>query len=256
MWQFKEVIKGMAEACEVFDIPVTGGNVSFYNDTEGDSIYPTPVLGVVGMIDDVSQAVRPGFKEGDDLVLLLGENKEELGASEYLKWNHGLERGKPPQIDLTQEKRNQEFCLEVICLGILESAHDVSEGGLAFSLAECSLLSKNKIGFAVNLEDRIRPDALFFGETQSRIIVTVKKQNLERILELSKKRKVKARVIGETGGERMIISHQNKRLIDIPVSDAYRAWKNAIPEAFETNRKSSESERQSVFINLNHFKGR
>ncbi len=232
MWQFKEVIKGMAEACKAFEIPVTGGNVSFYNDTEGASIYPTPVLGIVGMIDDVSKAVRPGLKEEDDLVLLLGENKEELGASEYLKWNHSLEKGKPPQIDLREEKRNQEFCLEVISLGLLESAHDVSEGGLAFSLAECSLLSKNKIGFTVSLEDNIRPDALLFGETQSRIVVTVKRENLERFLDLSKKRKVKVKVIGETGGERIIISHQNKKLIDIPVGDAYRAWKNAIPEAF------------------------
>jgi len=233
MWQFKEVIEGIAEACEKFEIPVTGGNVSFYNETEGASVYPTPVLGVVGIVEDISRAASPGFKNKGDAVVLLGENKEELGASEYLKCLFNLEKGLPPQIDLNQEKNIDELCLEAISRGIVESCHDVSEGGLAVCLAECSLLSPRKIGFSLELQDRIRRDALLFGETQSRIVVTAKKQNVQKLLNLAKKRKVKAAVLGETKGERMTISHLGKKIIDIPVDKAHRAWKQAIPQVFK-----------------------
>jgi phosphoribosylformylglycinamidine synthase II len=233
MWQFKEVIEGIAEACEKFEIPVTGGNVSFYNDTEGASVYPTPVLGVVGIVEDVSRAVSPGFKNKGDAVVLLGENKEELGASEYLKCLFNKEKGLPPQIDLKEEKNVHELCLEAISRGIIESAHDVSEGGLAVCLAECSFLSPKKIGFALKLQDKIRGDALLFGETQSRIVVTAKKQNVQKLLNLAKKRKVKAAVLGETKGERITISHLGQKIIDIPVDKAYRAWKQAIPQIFK-----------------------
>jgi phosphoribosylformylglycinamidine synthase len=233
MWQFKEVIEGIAEACEKFEIPVTGGNVSFYNDTEGASVYPTPVLGVVGIVEDVSRAVSPGFKNKGDAVVLLGENKEELGASEYLKCLFNMEKGLPPQIDLKEEKNVHELCLEAISLGIIESAHDVSEGGLAVCLAECSFCSPKKIGFALKLQDKIRGDALLFGETQSRIVITAKKQNIQKLLNLAKKRKVKAAVLGETKGERITISHLGKKIIDIPVDEAYRAWKQAIPQIFK-----------------------
>lgn len=233
MWQFKEVIEGIAEACEKFEIPVTGGNVSFYNDTEGASVYPTPVLGVVGIVEDVSRAASPGFKNKGDAVVLLGENKEELGASEYLKCLFNMEKGLPPQIDLKQEKNVHELCLEAVSRGIIESAHDVSEGGLAVCLAECSFLSPKKIGFALKLQDKIRRDALLFGETQSRIVVTAKKQNIQKLINLAKKIKVKAAVLGETKGERITISHLGKKIIDIPVDEAYRAWKQAIPQIFK-----------------------
>jgi len=233
MWQFKEVIEGIAEACEKFEIPVTGGNVSFYNDTEGASVYPTPVLGVVGIVEDVSRAVSPGFKNKGDAVVLLGENKEELGASEYLKCLFNMEKGLPPQIDLKEEKNVHELCLEAISRGIIESSHDVSEGGLTVCLAECSFLSPKKIGFTLKLQDKIRRDALLFGETQSRIVVTAKKQNVQKLINLAKKRKVKAAVLGETKGERITISHLGKKIIDIPVDEAYRAWKQAIPQIFK-----------------------
>ena len=233
MWQFKEVIEGIAEACKKFEIPVTGGNVSFYNDTEGVSVYPTPVLGVVGIIEDMSKALSPGFKNEGDKVVLLGESKEELGASEYLKCLFNIEKGHPPQIDLGKEKNIHELCLEAASRRIIESAHDVSEGGLAVCLAECSFLSPKKIGFSLDLQDEIRYDALLFGETQSRIVVSTKKQNIQKLLSLAKKRKVKATVLGKTGGERIKISRDEQKIIDIPVDEAYRAWKQAIPEIFK-----------------------
>lgn len=232
MWQFKEVIEGMAEACRAFAIPVTGGNVSFYNDTEGISIYPTPVLGVVGLVDDVSKAVSPGFKGTGDVVVLLGESKEELGGSEYLKTVFNLEKGLPPQIDLDVEKKIQELCLEAIAQGLILSAHDISEGGLAVAVAECSFWGKPKIGCILDLDDNIRPDALSFGESQSRIIVSIKSSNLSALLNLAKQKGVKVKVIGKTQGKKIIIRHAGREIINLPVENLYRVWKNAIPQTF------------------------
>jgi phosphoribosylformylglycinamidine synthase len=233
MWQFKEVIEGMAEACRAFSIPVTGGNVSFYNDTEGVSVYPTPVLGIVGIVNDMAKVLTPGFKEERNPVILLGENKEELGASEYIKTIFNLEKGLPPLIDLKEEKRVQKLCLEAISLGLLQSAHDISEGGLATCLAECSFLCNKKIGCRIELQDELRTDALLFGETQSRIIVTTKKENLEKLLGLARKRKVKAAVIGTTEGERLRISHGHQEVINLPLEEAYKAWKETIPKIYK-----------------------
>ncbi len=232
MWQFQETIKGIAQGCRTFNIPVTGGNVSFYNDTEGISIYPTPVLGIVGMVDDIKQITGPAFMAEGDILILLGENKDELGASEYVKTIHHKEKGIPPQIDLEEEKRIQDFCLEIISLGLVQSAHDVSEGGLACCLAESSFLSDKKTGLSVNLQDGIRSDAVLFGETQSRIVITSKNQNHQKILDLAKNKQMKAVVIGKTGGDRIVISHGDKKLIDVPVDEALKAWRNAIPEIF------------------------
>jgi phosphoribosylformylglycinamidine synthase II len=232
MWQFKEAIEGIALACEIFDIPVTGGNVSFYNDTNGISIHPTPVLGIVGMVDDTRWITGPGFKSEGDILILIGENKEELGGSEYIKRIHRMEKGIPPQIDLEEEKRVQEFCLEAISLGLVESAHDISEGGLACCLAECSLLSHGKMGVSAHLKDNMRSDALLFGESQSRIVITSKEESRKEILNLARERGVQATDIGKTGGDRIIISQRDKKLLDVDVADAGKAWRDAIPEIF------------------------
>lgn len=233
MWQFQEVIEGIAQACKTFRLPITGGNVSFYNDTEGVSIYPSPVLGVVGKVEDLSKVVSPGFKEEGNIVVLIGKNKEELGASEYLKWVLNLERGLPPQIDLKEEKRIQELCLEAISMGLLQSAHDVSEGGLATCLAESSFFSNKKIGCIIALSDELRTDALLFGETQSRIVVTVKNHHLAKLLDLARKREVFTSVVGKTGGNRLIIHHLHQKIINIQVDQAFKIWKQAIPECFK-----------------------
>jgi len=232
MWQFKEVIEGMAEACRSFSIPVTGGNVSFYNDTEGISIYPTPVLGVVGLIDDISRAVSPGFKQAGDVIVLLGENKEELGGSEYLKAIFDLEKGPPPQIDLETEKRVHELCLGAVSRGLIRSAHDISEGGLAVALAECSFWSRAKTGSIVDLDDDIRPDALVFGESQSRIVVSVRKSDLSALLKMAGQKGVQAKVIGKTSGGKIMIRHAGREIIRLPVKSLYEAWKKSIPQTF------------------------
>ncbi|MBN1222067.1 MAG: phosphoribosylformylglycinamidine synthase subunit PurL [Candidatus Aminicenantes bacterium] len=232
MWQFQKVIDGIAEACGTFDIPVTGGNVSFYNDTEGESVHPTPVLGVVGILDDIDKALSPGFKQKGSSILLLGTNKEELGASEYLKHLHQQEKGIPPQIDLDEEKKVQRLCLEAASKRFLLSAHDVSEGGLAVCLSECSFLSKEKIGFRIDLDEDFRLDALLFGETQSRICVTTGEDHLEALVRLAGKIGVPAKVIGTTGGDSIIINHCGREVVNVPVTKAYKAWKKAIPEIF------------------------
>lgn len=241
MWQFKEVIQGMAEACQSFSIPVTGGNVSFYNDTAGESIYPTPVLGIVGIIEDADQTLSPGFKEEGNVIFLLGKNKEELGGSEYLKRILNREQGSPPQIDLEEEKKVHQLCREAISRRILLSAHDVSEGGLAVCLAECSFLSESKLGCTVDLSENIRADAFLFGETQSRIVVTTREPDASKLLDLARRRKVSAFSIGNSGGNRIIIGNGKKKYIDVSVEDAYKPWKHTLPDIFEIDKNLNDS---------------
>jgi len=232
MWQFKEVIEGISEACQTFDIPVTGGNVSFYNDTEGVSIYPTPVLGIVGEMEDSRKAVSPGFKDVGDSVILIGTNTEEIGASEYLKSIYQMEKGRPPHIELREEKSVQDFCREAILKGLLQSAHDISEGGLAVCLAECTFSSPRMLGCHIAIEDEIKTEALLFGEAQSRFIVTVKKEQLSGLLDLAQKREVRATAIGKAGGERIVIEHLDQTVVEVALKQAFSTWKLAIPESF------------------------
>lgn len=233
MWQFKEVVEGISEACLAFDIPITGGNVSFYNETDGDSIQPTPVLGIVGIIPDIDKSIGPGFTDQGETIVLLGENRDGIGGTAYLKSQFQLEKGRPPQINLEEEKRVQELCLEAIGERLLSSAHDVSEGGIALCLIECAFLSAQKIGCSVRLSENIRADSLLFGETQSRILVTAPSQYLSRLLALAKDKGVSANKIGVTGGTNVKIDHQDNTLIDLDVQTAFQAWKQAIPELFK-----------------------
>jgi phosphoribosylformylglycinamidine synthase II len=233
MGQFKEVTEGMAEACNAFAIPVTGGNVSFYNDTEGISIYPTPVLGIVGLIRDFTKAVTPGFKKEGHTIVLLGENQEGLGGSEYLKALYDEEKGTPPAIDLKKEKAVQELCLKAIEGRLIQSAHDISEGGLAVCLAECCFFSRDKMGCRIDLKDDLRLDALLFGEAQSRIVVSVQVSKMKNLLELAKKKKVPATVIGKTGGKNIQVIWRGKKLISLLVQQGFKAWKDSIPDFFK-----------------------
>ncbi len=232
MWQFKEVVEGISEACTAFNIPVTGGNVSFYNETDGNPIHPTPVLGIVGIISDIDKSVGPGFTGEGETIVLLGENKDEIGGSAYLKSQFQLEKGRPPQINLAEEKRVQELCLEAIGEGLLFSAHDISEGGLALCLLEKAFLSSEKIGCIAHFDDNMQADSLLFSETQSRILVTASSPNLSRLLDLAENRGVSARKIGVTGSTHIKIVHQNKTVIDFDVQSAFKTWKKAIPELF------------------------
>jgi phosphoribosylformylglycinamidine synthase len=233
MGQFEAVVEGMAEACKAFAIPVTGGNVSFYNDTEGASINPTPVLGVVGVIDDVDKAVRPGFNAAGDVIVLLGETKDEVGGSEYLKVIHGREDVPAPRLDLNAEKKVQALCLDAIGLGLLQSAHDLSEGGLAVALAESCFHGLKGLGCVVDLEAGLRPDAMIFGESHSRIVVSVRPADLDRLLDLARERKAPAAAIGKVYGESIVVGLAGRKLVDVPVREAFKAWKNAVPDLFK-----------------------
>ncbi len=233
MGQFEQAVTGIAEACRTFAIPVTGGNVSFYNDTEGLSIHPTPVLGIVGLIDDIRKAVRPGFRAAGDAVVLIGESLEELGGTEYLKTVHGLEAGAPPAIDLEQEKRNQEFLLESIEAGLIRSAHDLSEGGLAVALAECAFHSEGRVGCAIDLDGAGRDDALLFGESQSRIVVTCRRARVENLLAKAAAAGVPARTVGRTGGAAIVVKRSGREILSVPLDEAFHAWKDSLPAFFK-----------------------
>jgi phosphoribosylformylglycinamidine synthase len=231
MWQFEQAVAGLAEACRAFGIPVTGGNVSFYNETEGQAVHPTPVIGVVGLVEDVRRALGPGFRRAGDVIVLLGGTKEELGGSEYLRLVHGLEGDAPPTIDLDTEKRVQEVCLAAADRGWLRSAHDLSEGGLAVALAEGAFHAARGTGCVVDLAAGIRSDALLFGESQSRIVVTTTATRRKALLALARAKGVQASVIGRTGGRDIVIRLDGADVIRLAVAEARRIWKAGLPKA-------------------------
>ncbi|MFQ6066680.1 MAG: phosphoribosylformylglycinamidine synthase subunit PurL [bacterium] len=234
-WQFKRCVEGMAESCRRLGTPVTGGNVSFYNENPQGAIDPTPVVGMLGLLEDVDRYCSPDFKREGDLVILLGECKDDLGGSEYLKLIHGLKMGDSPRINLEREKRVQRTCLESIKEGLISSAHDCSEGGLAVALAECSILNPNqKKGAIIDFSPShfpfsLRADSLLFGETQSRIVISCHPENFNQIENLAHKNKTPLVKLGKVGGDRLIIGIKRKKLIDIGIDELERLWRSGIP---------------------------
>jgi phosphoribosylformylglycinamidine synthase len=233
MWQFQQAVEGISAVCRRFNIPVISGNVSLYNETNGISIYPTPIIGMAGIIEDASRRMTQYFKAEGDVILLIGKNREEIGLSEYLKEIHHTVRGVPPQLDLELEKRVQDLCLNGIREGLIKSAHDTSEGGLAVAIAECCMTPGDGggiiIGAEVELRDEIRADALLFGETQSRIIITVRQDKVEKIEEMGRERDVPVSIIGKVGGARLLIKQGSEIRINMSVKEMAEAWRNAIP---------------------------
>ncbi len=231
MWQFHQAIEGISAVCRKFNIPVISGNVSFYNETNDISIYPTPIIGMAGLIEDISRCMTHYFKKDGDIVILIGRNIEELGMSEYLREIHHKVRGVPPFLDLDLEKKVQELCLYGIRQGIIKSAHDASEGGLAVALAECCIQAEDKknIGAVIELSDDIRVDALLFGETQSRIIITVSPERVKDLEGVARNSGTPFTVIGKVGGERLVIRHKSSAVIDMPVDRMADKWRKAMP---------------------------
>ncbi|MCK4846166.1 MAG: phosphoribosylformylglycinamidine synthase subunit PurL [Deltaproteobacteria bacterium] len=229
MWQFEQAILGIREASLKLGVPVISGNVSLYNETSGTAIYPTPTIGAVGLIEDSLKVTTQYFKDAGDVIVLLGENLEELGGSEYLKVTRGLDKGMCPVLDLDKELALQEACREAILSGIIKSAHDISIGGLAVAIAKSALNPKGAIGAEVNVADSntkegIRNDALLFGETQSRVILTLKESDLEALSVIAKANGVPFKAIGHVGGDRLKING----LIDIPLGEVSLKWKSMI----------------------------
>jgi phosphoribosylformylglycinamidine synthase len=218
-WQLQEVVSGIATACRALDIPVVSGNVSLYNehDAGGEvtAIFPTPVIGMVGLLDDYRTRLRVGFVEEGDFVLLLGAPRNELGGSEYLKTVHGLVAGKPPAIDLQNERAVQRFVLAANAAGLLRSAHDVSDGGMLVALAECCL--HGNLGVTcpeLRPEPGHRLDAAFFGESQSRFIVSAVSRNVPELQTLAKRFHVEVQMLGMAGGAHLEFSNQLKVSLD------------------------------------------
>ncbi len=221
MWQFKRSVEGMADAARQIGTPIVSGNVSFYNETENKAIYPTPTVAMVGLIENQKKHVTQWLNKEGDIVVLLGENKEELGGSEYLKLIHGLVSGPPPEIDIKAEIGLISVLLEGSELGILNSAHDLSEGGLAVSIAESCFTPRGQIGVKIkSLYGKIKEDSLLFGESQSRAIVTLDTKNIRVLENITSKYGVPMEVIGEVKGDSLVIAG----LIDIQISKAYEAW--------------------------------
>jgi phosphoribosylformylglycinamidine synthase II len=220
-YQLKECIAGMSRACRELKIPVISGNVSLYNETRGEAIYPTPVVGMVGLIEDVARHCASGFKNEGDLVFLLGEGKvvdSSIGSSEYLELMHGMIKGNP-YIDLDMEKRLQRCCLEAIKRGLINSAHDCSEGGLAVTLAESCLA--NGLGFiSSEWEIEGRLDAALFGEAQSRIVVSIAPKSSWKLQKLADRFQIAATKLGMVGGERFIL----KGYTDLSLKEIGEAW--------------------------------
>ena len=228
MWQFVMAIEGMKDACEHFKIPIVSGNVSFYNETNGLSIYPTPMLGMVGLIESADRAMTQWFREDGDDIILLGSTREDLGGSEYLKVLHSREQGSPPYLNLDQEQAVQHCVLELIRGGLVQSAHDCSDGGLAVALAECCMSGPDQSrGAVVRLTPgRQRKDSMLFGESQSRIIVSAKPAQRQAILEQAQRLGVPAGVIGAVGGASLVIylgdEGSTTKTIDLPVATIAR----------------------------------
>ncbi len=224
MWQFKECLAGMGEACRELSVPVVSGNVSLYNETSGTAIYPTPTVGMVGLIDDVMLIATQPFKAEGDVIVLIGETRDEIGGSEYLKVIHGLDRGVCPSLDLSLEKGIQSACLRAIGAGIVRSAHDCSEGGLAVAVAEsCISGDQGAIGATVKVDGRgMRCDSLLFGESQSRVILTMGEEDVVRFRDICSEEGVPVATIGRVGGDRLVVDG----FIDLPVSRLEEAWKD------------------------------
>ena len=221
-YQLNESVKGIAEACKAFDIPVISGNVSLYNSTENGPIFPTPVIGAVGKIENIKYTVTSRFKNYDDLVIVLGASKvsdsiNDLAGSEYLEVIHQQILGSP-EIDLEFESRLQKCCLELIDSELLSSAHDCSEGGLAVTVAESSILSN--IGFKSNITIKGRWDVSLFGEKHSRIIISINPKQIDVFSKICDKYKMPYINIGNTAKE----IFQIKEYISTTVSDLKKAY--------------------------------
>jgi phosphoribosylformylglycinamidine synthase subunit PurL len=248
MWQFSETIDGITKACEELDIPITGGNVSFYNETLGEGIYPTPVLGVVGILEDVHKAAKMHFDApGRTIVLLratepgdITDAETEFGSCEYAKEVLGALWGYPPELDLGKEAALQATIVELVDKNLIESAHDCSDGGLAVALAEKTFAKG--IGARVNLASGGLPrEFVLFGEDAGRILISCDPANLLRIKQVAAKNAISADVIGETVSENLKILLDGELAVSGAVSNLGQAYETALESALRTDPELVEA---------------
>jgi len=226
-YQMQEAVAGMGEACRAFETPVTGGNVSLYNENPTGAIYPTPVVGMVGVIDDIEKHVHMAFRDEGDAIVLLGENTDELGGSEYLKVVHGLVAGDAPRIDLARERALQRTLVALADARLARSAHDCAEGGLAVAIAESAIAGG--AGVDVTLQAGSLPSApLLFGEAQGRAVISCSADHVERVLQVARELGVPAMQIGRVAGDTFRLS-AGDAAIEAPLASIAEAYETAIP---------------------------
>ncbi|MDR1486925.1 MAG: phosphoribosylformylglycinamidine synthase subunit PurL [Deltaproteobacteria bacterium] len=228
-WQFVKATDGLAQAASALETPVTGGNVSFYNEYDGRAIYPTPTIGMIGLIEELSDHLTCHFKEPDHLVVLVGETKEELGASEAHHLLTGRDEGPVPTLDLAAAKRLNEFLVQAAQKRLLASAHDCADGGLSVALAECCF----PLGLGVELEfsGDVSAAATFFGESQSRVVVSLAPDRLNDAVSLLASKDLPYAVLGRVCGDDKFIIKYNSETLNASVSELRLAWSAALPKA-------------------------
>jgi phosphoribosylformylglycinamidine (FGAM) synthase-like enzyme len=243
MWQFSQAIDGIGEACTALGTPITGGNVSFYNETLGKSIYPTPVIGVLGILEDASQVVKIAFRNaGDVIVLLDGAAKQEAGlkpgatkaerefsSSEYSKTVGGIVAGEPPAIDLEAEKRLIDCLVALASHGAIVSAHDISDGGLAVTIAESCFASSTAVGARVQADGPLAGEFTVFGERGARCVVSVRPAKLAALHSIARQYGVAASESGQvTQDPSLRIEYSGRAIIDSPVESLRDVWTNSL----------------------------
>ncbi|HAI51819.1 MAG TPA: phosphoribosylformylglycinamidine synthase subunit PurL, partial [Firmicutes bacterium] len=220
-WQLEKAVDGISAACRAFDLPVVSGNVSLYNETKGEAIYPTAIIGMVGLVEDLKDVTTVEFKNAGDLIYLLGETKDEFGGSELQKMLEGRIFGRAPELDLDLEKKHQGQVLKAIRQGLIQSAQDLAEGGLAVALAEC--LMSGDLGAEISLSGNLV--SRLFSESQSRFLLTVKPEH-QAVFE----RLVDAQLIGRVTSEPvLVVEQEGKAVLTVETKELRRAWKGALP---------------------------
>jgi len=234
MWSFSEVIDGMAEACRAFNTPVVSGNVSFYNETEGRGIIPTPVIGMIGLVEDVRRVVQPGFKQAGDLIALLGNTADDLSISEFRATIDGVASD-----EMIANGSVQRVCLEAAEAGLLSSAHDCADGGLAVALAESCFSSLNRSAIGAELDasevatDSLSATSVLYSESPSRIILSFPRSSVALIEDLASRANCPITILGQVGGERLRIRVGDEEVISAAVSELESVWRGSLAKKLE-----------------------
>jgi len=232
-WQLREAVEGIAEACRAFGTPVAGGNVSLYNESPAGTVDPTPTIGMVGLIEDEKHITTQWFKEESDTIILVGETGTELGGSQFLKACYGRKIGPPPNIDLEHEIKIQNTARELIRAGLVKSAHDCSEGGLAVALTECCFNPEKLLGAEIDLKTGETPvTAALFNESQSRIVISVDSKDAQKTTAILQQSGIPFQRLGQVEGNELRI-RVNEKTFRWPIADLYDGWFNAIRRAVE-----------------------
>jgi phosphoribosylformylglycinamidine synthase len=241
MWQLTEAIRGIGDACRALDVPVVSGNVSLYNDTDGESINPTPTVAIVGLVPDVARTVGAGFVGPGRTVAVLGRLTGELGGSEYLKAFFDKTAGRPPALDLALERAVQACVRGLVRGGLVESAHDCSEGGIAVALAECCVSGQVPVGAEVTFPSGLRAEALLFGEEPSRVVISFHPEQRAEVERRAAELGAPLAILGVTGGERLRVSGH----IDAPVHGLHESWGNGLTAIFRGRAEARPPDRET-----------